>query len=46
MVLTFQIDQIDTCLSHAVALRGGHEVSMPEVYSSIKEAIREEAVAV
>lgn len=46
MVLTLQIDQIGTCLYRAVALWGGHEVSMPEVYSSITEAIREQAAAV
>jgi hypothetical protein len=47
MVLTFQIDQIDTGLYCAVApLRGGNEVNLPEVYFSIEEAIREEAAAV
>jgi hypothetical protein len=46
MVLTLQIDQIDTGLYRAVALRRGNEVSLSEVYSSIEEAIREEAAAV
>jgi chaperonin GroEL (HSP60 family) len=46
MVLTFQIDKIDAGRYRAVALRGGSEVNLPEVYSSIEEAIREVAAAV
>ena len=32
MVLSFQIDRIDTGLYRAVALRKGNEVSLPEAY--------------
>lgn len=46
MVLTLQIDQIESGLYRAAALSGAVEVTQPSQYSSIEEAIREEAAAV
>ena len=46
MVLTFQINELGAGLYRTVALRGGVEVNLPEVCSSIEEAIRGVAGAV
>lgn len=46
MVLTFQIDKIESGLYRAAVLCGGVEVAAPSQYSSIEEAIRAEAAAV
>jgi hypothetical protein len=46
MILTLQIDKIETGLYRAAALWGDTEVTKPGVYSSIEESIREEAAAV
>jgi hypothetical protein len=46
MVLTLAIDKLQSGLYRAAALSGSVEVTEPAVYSSIAEAIREEALAV
>ena len=46
MVLTLQIDKIESGLYRASVLFGGVEVTEPSHYASIEEAIREEATAV
>ena len=46
MVLTLQIDKIESSLYRAAVLCGGVEVTEPSHYASIEEAIREEATAV
>lgn len=46
MVLTIQIDRIDSGLYRAKVLCGGVEVTESSQYISIAEAIREEATAV
>ena len=46
MVLTFEIDKIQSGLYRAAATAGGGAVTEPGVYHSIEEAIREEVAAV
>lgn len=46
MVLTLQIDKVESGLYRAAALTGGVLVTEPSFYASIEEAIREEAVAI
>ena len=46
MVLSFQIVKIQSGLYRVATLSGGLVVTEPAIYSSIEDAIREEAVAV
>lgn len=46
MLVTFQIDKVQSGAYRVVALSAGVEVTEPEVYPSIEDAIREEAAAV
>ena len=46
MVLTLQIDKVESGLYRAAVLCGGVEVTKSSQYATIEEAIREEATAV
>ena len=46
MVLTFQIDKLQPGAYRVAVLQGGVEVTAPEVYPTIEDAVREEVEAV